>query len=48
MLDHNHYPRWIDPVHERPVLSARTESWIGDWAWLIIIVAALAVAVLIR
>lgn len=48
MLDHNHYPNWVDTEHERPVLSTRTGTWLGDWAWLLLPLAALAVAFLLR
>lgn len=48
MLHNHHYTNWIDPEHERPVLSTRTGSWLGDWAWLILPVVVLALALVIH
>jgi hypothetical protein len=48
MLDTNHYPRWNDQEHERPVLSTQTGSWLGDWAWLILPIILLGLAFLAR
>jgi len=48
MLDTNHYPRWNDQEHDRPVLSTQTGSWLTDWAWLIVPVVLLGLAFLAR